>query len=87
MKKVCQPKNSVGADGVIFIENSEKAAYKWDFYNYDGSSAETLAAGNMDGNGEDDVIVGASGPFVLIPTTTAGTAFIFFGAEGFQLFS
>ena len=45
VKKVCQRKSSVGADGVIFIENSEKAAYKWDFYNSDGSSAEMCGNG------------------------------------------
>ena len=45
VKKVCQLKNSVGADGVIFIENSDKAAYKWDFYNSDGSSAEMCGNG------------------------------------------
>ena len=45
VKKVCQLKNSVGADGVIFVENSDKAAYKWDFYNSDGSSAEMCGNG------------------------------------------
>jgi diaminopimelate epimerase len=43
--KVCVPKVSVGADGVIFIENSEKADFKWDFYNADGSSAEMCGNG------------------------------------------
>jgi diaminopimelate epimerase len=43
--KVCIPKISVGADGVIFIENSEKADFKWDFYNADGSSAEMCGNG------------------------------------------
>jgi diaminopimelate epimerase len=45
VKKVCQLKNSVGADGVIFVENSDKAAYKWDFYNPDGSSPEMCGNG------------------------------------------
>ena len=45
VKKVCTPKSSVGADGVIFVENSDKADYKWDFYNNDGSSAEMCGNG------------------------------------------
>ena len=40
VRKICVPKFSVGADGVIFVENSEKVDFKWDFYNGDGSSAE-----------------------------------------------
>ena len=44
-RKVCEPKSSVGADGVIFIENSEVADFKWDFYNNDGSSAEMCGNG------------------------------------------
>ena len=46
VKKVCRLKSSVGADGVIFIESSEKAAYKWDYYNSDGSSAEMCGNGS-----------------------------------------
>ncbi len=45
VSKVCAPKTSVGADGVIFIENSDKADFKWDFYNADGSSAEMCGNG------------------------------------------
>lgn len=45
VKKVCRLKDSVGADGVIFIENSDRADYKWDFYNSDGSSAEMCGNG------------------------------------------
>ena len=45
VSKICIPKISVGADGVIFIENSEKADFKWDFYNGDGSSAEMCGNG------------------------------------------
>jgi len=44
-RKVCEPKSSVGADGVIFIENSDVADFKWDFYNNDGSSAEMCGNG------------------------------------------
>ena len=45
VSKICIPKISVGADGVIFIENSEKVDFKWDFYNGDGSSAEMCGNG------------------------------------------
>ena len=40
VSKICVPKVSVGADGVIFVESSDKVNFKWDFYNGDGSSAE-----------------------------------------------
>ena len=45
VSKICVPKVSVGADGVIFIENSEEFDFKWDFYNGDGSSAEMCGNG------------------------------------------
>ena len=45
VSKICIPKISVGADGVIFVENSEKFDFKWDFYNGDGSSAEMCGNG------------------------------------------
>ncbi len=45
VKKVCAPKVSVGADGVIFVEDSDKADFRWDFYNADGSSAEMCGNG------------------------------------------
>ena len=32
VSKICIPKISVGADGVIFVENSDKVDFKWDFY-------------------------------------------------------
>lgn len=38
--KICSRRFSVGADGIIFIENSAKADFKWRFYNSDGSEAE-----------------------------------------------
>jgi diaminopimelate epimerase len=43
-KILCDPYQSVGADGLLFLENSSRAALKWDFYNADGSRA------NMCGN-------------------------------------
>jgi diaminopimelate epimerase len=45
VSKICVPKISVGADGVIFIEDSDNADFKWDFYNADGSSAEMCGNG------------------------------------------
>ena len=45
VRRVCDRKMSVGADGVIFVENSERADIKWDFYNDDGSSAEMCGNG------------------------------------------
>ncbi|MBM4340574.1 MAG: diaminopimelate epimerase [Deltaproteobacteria bacterium] len=44
-RKVCQRRISVGADGLIFIENSEKADFKWQFFNADGSVAEMCGNG------------------------------------------
>jgi len=43
--KVCQRRVSVGADGLIFIEPSEKADFKWQFFNADGSEAEMCGNG------------------------------------------
>ena len=45
VRKVCSLKTSVGADGVIFVENSVKADFGWDFYNSDSSSAEMCGNG------------------------------------------
>jgi diaminopimelate epimerase len=47
VRDVCRPKVSVGADGVIFIENADSPTvnFQWDFYNADGSSAEMCANG------------------------------------------
>jgi len=45
VSKICVPKVSVGADGVIFVESSDKVNFKWDFYNGDGSSAEMCGNG------------------------------------------
>lgn len=42
---VCRRKLSAGADGVIFIENSQGADFKWRFYNSDGSLAEMCGNG------------------------------------------
>ena len=45
VRRVCDRKMSIGADGVIFVENSDQADIKWDFYNEDGSSAEMCGNG------------------------------------------
>ena len=44
-RKVCRRKLSAGADGLILIEESRKAAFKWRFYNADGSEAEMCGNG------------------------------------------
>jgi len=45
VRRVCRRMFSVGADGVIFIESSEKADFSWRFYNGDGSVAEMCGNG------------------------------------------
>jgi diaminopimelate epimerase len=42
---VCRRKFSVGGDGLILIENSETADFRWRFYNGDGSRAEMCGNG------------------------------------------
>lgn len=42
---ICRRKFSVGADGLIFIENSEIADFRWQFFNDDGSRAEMCGNG------------------------------------------
>jgi diaminopimelate epimerase len=44
-RKVCQRRTSVGADGLIFIEPSQKADFSWRFFNADGSEAEMCGNG------------------------------------------
>jgi diaminopimelate epimerase len=44
-RKVCRRRVSVGADGLIFIEPSERADFKWQFFNADGSEAEMCGNG------------------------------------------
>ena len=45
VKAVCREKLSVGADGLIFIEKSASADFKWQFFNSDGSRAEMCGNG------------------------------------------
>ncbi len=44
--KVCRRGLSVGADGVILIESSEKCDYAWRFFNADGGEAEMCGNGS-----------------------------------------
>jgi diaminopimelate epimerase len=45
ISNVCRRKMSVGADGVILLENAEKVDFKWRFFNSDGSTAEMCGNG------------------------------------------
>src|SRR5207249_2676780 len=42
---VCTRHLSVGADGLVFIEKSPKAHFRWRFYNNDGGEAEFCGNG------------------------------------------
>ncbi len=42
---VCRRKFSAGADGLILIEDSDQADFKWQFFNADGSVAEMCGNG------------------------------------------
>ena len=43
--KVCARRISVGADGLLLVENSEKADFKMRYFNSDGGEAETCGNG------------------------------------------
>ena len=45
VKSVCERKVSVGADGLIIIERSEKVDFRWRFFNADGSEVEMCGNG------------------------------------------
>jgi len=45
VRKVCERKVSVGADGLIVIKKSDRADFKWLFFNADGSEAEMCGNG------------------------------------------
>ncbi len=45
VKAVCREKLSVGADGLIFIEKSDTADFRWHFFNSDGSQPEMCGNG------------------------------------------
>ena len=44
--RVCRRKLSVGADGLILVERSNAADFKWRFFNSDGSEAEMCGNGS-----------------------------------------
>ncbi|ADH86881.1 diaminopimelate epimerase [Desulfurivibrio alkaliphilus] len=44
-RAVCRRKFSVGADGLILIEESKEADFRWQFFNADGSVAEMCGNG------------------------------------------
>lgn len=45
-RRICRRMFSVGADGLIFIEDSTVADFAWNFYNADGSVAEMCGNGS-----------------------------------------
>ncbi len=45
-RKICRRMFSVGADGLIFVEESTIADFAWNFYNADGSVAEMCGNGS-----------------------------------------
>ena len=45
VRSVCRRRVSVGADGLILIERSEQADFKWRYFNADGSEAEMCGNG------------------------------------------
>lgn len=45
IESVCRRKMSVGADGLILIENTDTADFKWRFFNSDGGTAEMCGNG------------------------------------------
>ena len=44
-RKLCRRKVSVGADGLILIENDDEVDFRWNFFNADGSKAEMCGNG------------------------------------------
>src|SRR5271157_5889282 len=45
VRTVCERKVSVGADGLILIEDSERADFRWRFFNADGSEVDMCGNG------------------------------------------
>ena len=44
-RSLCRRKVSVGADGLILIENDQEVDFSWRFFNADGSSADMCGNG------------------------------------------
>jgi diaminopimelate epimerase len=45
VERVCRRRESVGADGLIFVEKSERYDFAWRFFNADGGEAEMCGNG------------------------------------------
>jgi diaminopimelate epimerase len=45
VRKICERKVSVGADGLIIIERSERSDFRWRFFNADGSEVDMCGNG------------------------------------------
>ncbi len=45
-RRVCHRQVGIGADGLILIEDSDKADFRWRFYNADGSEPEMCGNGS-----------------------------------------
>ncbi|MEW6334279.1 MAG: diaminopimelate epimerase [Thermodesulfobacteriota bacterium] len=45
VKRICERKGSVGADGLILIETSDRVDFRWRFFNADGSEVEMCGNG------------------------------------------
>ena len=45
VRTVCERKVSVGADGLIVIEKSDRADFRWRFFNADGSEVDMCGNG------------------------------------------
>ena len=45
VRKICERKISVGADGLILIENSDRADFRWRYFNADGSEVDMCGNG------------------------------------------
>jgi len=46
VEKLCRRRFSIGADGLILVESSDVADYKWRFFNADGSEVEMCGNGS-----------------------------------------
>jgi len=46
VQKLCRRRFSIGADGLIMVESSDVADYKWRFFNADGSEVEMCGNGS-----------------------------------------
>ncbi|HEY3347918.1 MAG TPA: diaminopimelate epimerase [Nitrospirota bacterium] len=46
VQKLCRPHYSVGADGLILLEPSDKSDFRWHFFNADGSEVEMCGNGS-----------------------------------------